>query len=213
MLRERLTPDYRIGCKRVLLSNDFLPALERPNVTVIDTPIARVEPGGLVTADDVTHPADILVFATGFKATEPLGSLRVIGRDGVSLAEAWHEGLPAWLGLAAPGFPNLFLLGGPNTGLGHNSIVFMLEAQIEHALRTLQRMRRQGIGSVEIRRDVASRFATWLDARMQRTVWLSGCRSWYLDAAGRNTTLWPGFSIGFWFRHRFARDASWREGE
>ena len=213
VLRERLTPDYRIGCKRVLLSNDFLPALERPNVTVIDTPIARVEAGGLVIADGVTHPADVLVFATGFKATEPLGSLRVIGRDGVSLAEAWREGLPAWLGLAAPGFPNLFLLGGPNTGLGHNSIVFMLEAQIEHALRTLQRMRRQGIGSVEIRRDVASRFTTWLDARMQRTVWLSGCRSWYLDAAGRNTTLWPGFSIGFWFRHRFARDASWREGE
>lgn len=213
MLRERLTPDYRIGCKRVLLSNDFLPALERPNVTLVDTPIARVTAEGVVTQDGETHPADVLVFATGFQATEPLGSMQVTGRDGASLAQAWHQGLPAWLGMAAPGFPNLFLLGGPNTGLGHNSIVFMLEAQIGHVLRTLRRMRRDGIGSVEVRSDVASGFAAWLDARMQRTVWLSGCRSWYLDAAGRNTTLWPGFSIGFWFRHRFARRASWREGK
>ncbi len=186
-LRERLTPDYRIGCKRVLLSNDFLPALERPNVTVIAAPIARVEPDGLMTADGATHPADVLVFATGFKATEPLGPMLVTGRDGASLADAWHQGVPAWLGLAAPGFPNLFLLGGPNTGLGHNSIVFMLEAQIGHVLRTLRRMRRDRIGSVEVRGEVASGFAAWLEARMQRTVWMSGCRSWYLDAAGRNT--------------------------
>lgn len=212
-LRERLTPDYRIGCKRVLLSNDFLPALERPNVTVVAAPIALVEAGGPVTADGVTHPADVLVFATGFKATEPLGPMLVTGRDGAALADAWHQGVPAWLGLAAPGFPNLFLLGGPNTGLGHNSIVFMLEAQIGHVLRTLRRMRRDRIGSVEVRGEVASGFAAWLEARMQRTVWMSGCRSWYLDAAGRNTTLWPGFSIGFWFRHRFARRTSWREGE
>ena len=210
-LRERLTPDYQIGCKRVLLSNDFLPALDQPHVDLVTTPIARVEPDGIVTDDGVSHPADILVFATGFQATQPLGSLRVTGSGGGSLADAWQGGMQAWMGMAVPGFPNLFLLGGPNTGLGHNSIVFMLEAQIEHVLRTLRRMRQNGTETVEIRGDIAQRFNAWLDARMRRTVWLSGCRSWYLDSTGRNTTLWPGFSLGFWFRNKFARGNVWRE--
>lgn len=208
-LRQRLTPDYGIGCKRILLSNDFLPALNRDNVTVVSTPIEAVTPDGVRTQDGTTHPADILIYATGFHATEPLGSLTVTGRDGLRLDQAWADGMHAWLGIAVPGFPNLFLLGGPNTGLGHNSIVFMLEAQIAHVLRRL----RAGGRITEVSGAAMARFRAWLDRRMRRTVWLSGCRSWYLDRNGRNTTLWPGYCVGYWLRTRFASARAYRDGD
>jgi len=199
-VREAVTPDYLIGCKRVLLSNDFLPTLNRPDVEVVTSPIVQVTADGVVTADGRVRAAEVLILATGFRATEPLGDMRVMGPDGVSLAEAWRDGMAARLGLAVAGFPNLFLLGGPNTGLGHNSVVFMLEAQIGHILRCLRVMERRGAAVMEVRVEAQARFATWLGRRMARTVWLSGCRSWYLDRFGRNTTLWPGFAFGYWAR-------------
>ena len=200
--RERLTPDYRIGCKRILLSNDFLPVFNRPTVTLETAPIARITRNGVETVTGLTYLADVLIFATGFQATDPLAGIQIVGRDGQSLAAAWRNGMRAWLGVAVTGFPNLFLLAGPNTGLGHNSVVFMLEAQIGHILRCLRRMRRRGAAVIEVWAAVEHRFNAWLDQHMQRTVWLSGCRSWYLDRAGRNTTLWPGFSAGYWLRLR-----------
>lgn len=209
-LRERLTPTDRIGCKRILLSNDFLPSLNRPNVQLVTEPIVRVAANGIVTADGAEHPADVLIFATGFRATDPLGAIRIIGRDGVALAEAWRDGMQARLGLAVAGFPNLFLLGGPNTGLGHNSIVFMLEAQIGHVLRCLRLLQRHRATSIELRADSQTRFVRRLDRWMGRTVWLSGCKSWYLDRNGRNTTLWPGFSVGYWWRVRRVSQRDYR---
>ena len=205
-LRERVTPDYRMGCKRVLLSNDFLPALALPRVELVSEAITRVTPTGIVTADGVERALDVLILATGFQATDPFGTIRVVGADGTEA----RDGPRAFLGMALPHCPNLFLLGGPNTGLGHNSIVFMLEAQIGHILRRLQRLRRSGARTLEIDPAAAARFNVRLDRLMARTVWLSGCRSWYLDAAGRNTTLWPGFSFGFWLRNRLGLARDWR---
>ncbi|HVY14695.1 MAG TPA: NAD(P)/FAD-dependent oxidoreductase [Rhodopila sp.] len=199
-VRTAVTPDYRIGCKRILLSNDFLAALNRPTVAVVTDPIASVSPTSVVTADGSARPADVLVFATGFRASQPLSGVCIIGPSGQSLADAWRDGMAARLGVAVAGFPNLFLLGGPNTSLGHNSVVFMLEAQIGHILRCLRRL--GGHRALDVRPEAQARFLAWLDRRMRRTVWLSGCRSWYLDRSGRNTTLWPGFAAGYWLRMR-----------
>jgi cation diffusion facilitator CzcD-associated flavoprotein CzcO len=212
-LRHLLTPAYQIGCKRILLSNDFLPALTRAHVHLVTDPIARIVPDGVLTADGTHHPADVLVFATGFQAAPPLGPVRITNAEGRTLDALWQGGAPAFLGLAVPGFPNLFLLGGPNTGLGHNSVVFMLEAQIDHTIRALGRLRRQGWPVLAVREDVAGRCQAWLERRMRRTVWLTGCRSWYLGPDGRNTTLWPGFSIGYWLRVRLARASVYRDAE
>jgi len=199
-LREQLTPADRIGCKRVLLSNDYFPCLNRSNVQLVTSQIASITPHGVRTTDGVEHRANVLIFATGFHATEPFGEIEVFGRGGISLADAWHDGMRARLGLAVAEFPNLFILGGPNTGLGHNSVVFMLEAQIGHVLRCLRLMRRRNTLAIEVRAEVQAAFNTKLDRWMQRTVWLTGCRSWYLDRNGRNATLWPGFSFGYRLR-------------
>lgn len=206
-LRERLTPDYAIGCKRILLSNDYLPSLNRANVQVVTDPIRRITPAAVVGADGSEFPADVLIYATGFRATDPLGAVRITGRDGMTLARAWRDGMHARLGLAVAGFPNMFLLGGPNTGLGHNSIVFVLEAQIGHVLRCLRLMRRRGAAVIEVAAAAQVQERARLERSMRRTVWVSGCRSWYLDRTGRNTTLWPGFSIGYWWRVRRVSDA------
>ncbi len=199
-LRELLTPADRIGCKRVLLSNDYFPCLNRNNVELVTRPIAGITPGGVLTVDGVEHRADVLILATGFHATEPLGEIDVFGRSGLKLADAWRDGMQARLGLAVTGFPNLFILGGPNTGLGHNSVVYMLEAQIGHVLRCMRLLRRRNALAIEVDAKAQASFARKLDYWMRRTVWLTGCRSWYLDRTGRNTTLWPGFSFGYWLR-------------
>jgi cation diffusion facilitator CzcD-associated flavoprotein CzcO len=199
-LRELLTPTDRIGCKRVLLSNDYFPCLNRTNVELVTRPIAGITPHGVLTADGVEHRSDVLIFATGFHATEPLGEINVCGRGGIRLADAWRDGMQARLGLAVTGFPNLFILGGPNTGLGHNSVVYMLEAQINHVLRCMRLLRRRNALAIEIDAAAQEGFTRKLDRWMRRTVWLTGCRSWYLDRNGRNTTLWPGFSFGYWLR-------------
>jgi cation diffusion facilitator CzcD-associated flavoprotein CzcO len=209
-LRHLLTPADRMGCKRVLLSNDFLPSLTRPNVRLMTVPIAGVVPDGLVTEDGIEHRADVLIFATGFRATDPFGSIKVVGRNGVTGSEAWCNGMQARLGMATAGFPNLFLLGGPNTGLGHNSVVFMLEAQIGHVLRCLRLVTLRNATSIEVRPEVQAAFIRRLDKWMQRTIWLSGCRSWYLDRNGHNTTLWPGFSIGYWLRTLWVSERHYR---
>lgn len=204
-LRARLTPDYRMGCKRVLLSSDFLPTMDLPHVRLVTAPLTAVTPGGARTADGGEHKLDALVLATGFLATEAFDEVTITGRDGETLAERWRDGTRAWMGMAVPGFPNLFLLGGPHSGLGHNSVVFMLEAQIGHILREVRRGGRR-----EVTEAAEAGFQAWLDRRMKRTVWLAGCRAWYLDRRGRNTTLWPASTVSFWLRARLPRPWSYR---
>ncbi|GAA2356457.1 NAD(P)/FAD-dependent oxidoreductase [Dactylosporangium salmoneum] len=202
-LRAKLTPDYAMGCKRVLKSNEYYPALAKDNVEVVTEGIAEVRPHGIVTGDGVEHPADVIVFGTGFRVTDLPIAERIRGRDGRSLAERWQGSPQAYRGTTVAGFPNLFLLLGPNTGLGHNSVVLMAESQLNYVLAALDRMRRTGARALEPREDAQARFVADVDRRMAGTVWATGCRSWYIDATGRNSTLWPGST---WrFRQRMKR--------
>lgn len=192
-LRAKLTPGYEIGCKRVLFSDDWYPALARENVELVTEPIARIGEDSVVTADGEARPADVLVFATGFRVTETVAELPFRGRGGRTLAEAWKDGIAAYLGAAVHGFPNLFLMLGPNTGLGHNSVLLMVEAQARHVARLLAEMRRRRIEAVEPRPDVQAAYAAEMQRRLAGMVWQAGgCSSWYQDAQGRNPTLWPG---------------------
>jgi cation diffusion facilitator CzcD-associated flavoprotein CzcO len=200
LLRAKLTPHYTIGCKRVLLSDDFYPALTQPNIEVITDRIREVKANSIVTEDGLEHPIDAIIFGTGFHVTDTQLPHAIYGRDGQSLAEHWHAGESAYLGTTVVGFPNLFLLIGPNTGLGHNSMIFMIESQLNYLLDCLRTMDRRNLGAVEVRAEIQEAFATEMQKRMQGTVWMSGCKSWYLDANGHNTTLWPGFT--FEYRHR-----------
>jgi cation diffusion facilitator CzcD-associated flavoprotein CzcO len=203
-LRAKLTPSYVMGCKRVLLSNDYWPALTRDNVDVVTEKIQRVDPTGIVTTDGLLHPVDIIIFGTGFRATTPPIMQVVRGRDGQTLAEAWTPTMRAQLGTTVHGFPNLFVLLGPNTGLAHSSVVLMIEAQLTQVLKALRYLRRTGAATIEPTVEAQRRHTEDVDDAMDGTVWTSGgCASWYLDATGRNSTLWPGYVTGF--RLRLAR--------
>ena len=202
VLRAKLTPQYTIGCKRVLLSDDFYPALTQPNVEVITDRIREVKANSIVTEDGLKHQIDAIIFGTGFHVTDSQLPQHICGRDGRSLADHWHAGSSAYFGTTVSGFPNLFLLIGPNTGLGHNSMVFMIESQLNYILDCLRTMDRRNLGVVEVRPEFQEAFDTEVQKRMQSTVWTSGCKSWYLDANGHNTTLWPGFTFEYRRRTR-----------
>ena len=197
-LRRRLTPSYRLGCKRVLLSDDFYPALGRPDVSLVTEPVRAVRPGGVVTADGTEHPLDVLILATGFSPSGSYDRLDIVGRGGRTLAQAWRDGADALHGVAMTGFPNLFLLLGPNTGLGHNSVLAMVEAQVEHVLGALAWLRDHPGRALEVRPEAQARVRAAIDARLADSIWArGGCGSWYLDAAGRNRTLWPGTATSY----------------
>ena len=201
-LRAKLTPQYAMGCKRILLSDDFYPAISQSNVEVVTERIREVKAHSIVTRDDREHEVDTIICATGFHVTDSQLPQCVHGRDGRSLADSWHAGQHAYYGTTVSGFPNLFLLIGPNTGLGHNSMVYMIESQLTYILDCLRTMDRRKLRTVEVQPEIQEAFNTELQKRMQGTVWASGCVSWYLDASGRNTTLWPGFTFEFRRRTR-----------
>jgi cation diffusion facilitator CzcD-associated flavoprotein CzcO len=211
-LRARVTPTYSPGCKRILLGDDYYPALERPNVAVVTEGIREVNERGIVTADGVERPADAIVFATGFRPTDLLTPLTIRGERGVDLNDAWAEGIEAYLGTTISGYPNFYMLTGPNTGLGHNSMVFMIEAQVNHVLALMNEVDRRGVRAVRVRAEAQARHNAELSPRFARSVWASGCHSWYLDARGKNVTLWPGFTVEYWLRTRrvVARDYDFR---
>jgi cation diffusion facilitator CzcD-associated flavoprotein CzcO len=197
-LRAKVTPHYTIGCKRILISNDYYPALARDNVEVIGGGVQRVTPTGVVDGDGVEHDVDVIIYGTGFQVHDPLGGLKVVGRDGVELGELWRQqGIEAYLGTTVAGFPNLFVLVGPNTGLGHNSIIFMIESQVHYVIEALKAMRVADAGFVDVRADRQREFNDDLQAQLDGAVWSSGCASWYLDGNGKNRTLWPGFTFNF----------------
>ncbi|MCE9602824.1 MAG: NAD(P)/FAD-dependent oxidoreductase [Gemmatimonadetes bacterium] len=191
-LRRALRPTYGVGCKRLLLSDDYYPALVRPNVEVVTSAVERIGAHAITTADGRTHGIDVLILATGFRVTDPILAPTIIGRNGRSLADAWQGSPKAYMGTTVAGFPNLFMLAGPNTGLGHSSVVLMAEAQIEHVLGVLALAESRHVRAVEPRADAQARYVAWIDASHATTVWnAGGCRSWYLDRTGRNSTLWP----------------------
>jgi len=204
-LRARVMPGYRPGCKRLLPSNDWYPAIQQPNVDLVTEKVLRIGSDRIVTTEGTEVPVDTVVFATGFHVTDNPVIERVRGRDGRTLAQHWATtGLQAYLGTTVPAFPNLFLLAGPNTGIGHTSLVFMIEAQLAYLSGALEAMRRRGAASVELRRSVLDAWTEEIQRKAAGTVWnAGGCASWYLDAEGRNTTLWPDYT--FRFRRRTRR--------
>ncbi|HZV75493.1 MAG TPA: NAD(P)/FAD-dependent oxidoreductase [Conexibacter sp.] len=199
LLRDKLTPRYEIGCKRILMSNEYFPALQQPNAELVTDAIAEITPRSVVTADGVEHPADAIVWGTGFHVTDMPYVEWLRGRDGRVLGDVWRErGMQGLRGTTVAGFPNLFMLVGPNTGLGHNSIVFMIESQIAYVLDALRALDARGATALDTRPSAQAAFNETLQRRMRGTVWTQGgCASWYLDAHGRNTTLWPGTSWSF----------------
>jgi cation diffusion facilitator CzcD-associated flavoprotein CzcO len=203
-LRRRLTPSFRPGCKRLLLSNDFYPALTKPNVELVTNPIRDVTRSGIVTSDGRSRDVDVIVLGTGFRVTDNPVADHVQGRGGVALADAWRESGPqAYLGTTVAGFPNLFLMTGPNTGIGHTSLLLMIEAQMNYVVDALRFMSDHGMASVEVRRDVQDAYNRELEAMTAGSVWTAGgCRSWYLDERGRNRAIWPDFTWRFGRRLR-----------
>jgi cation diffusion facilitator CzcD-associated flavoprotein CzcO len=202
-LRARLTPAYRMGCKRILPSNDWYPALQQPNVEVVTDGIKEIVPEGIVGADGRLHEVDTIVLATGFKVTDISLAHRIRDADGVSMAEHWQGSPQAYLGTSVAGYPNFFFVTGPNTGLGHNSLLFMIEAQLSYVLDALRQMRARGATRVEVRRDAQEQFNAYIQRRLVRSVWnTGGCASWYLDATGKNTTIWPYFTWRYWRKTR-----------
>ncbi|HEY3530719.1 MAG TPA: NAD(P)/FAD-dependent oxidoreductase [Nocardioides sp.] len=196
-LRAKVTPSFQLGCKRVLRSNTYYPALAADNVDLVTDPIARVTADAVVTGDGVAHAVDVIVLATGFWTTEQPIAQRVVGRAGRTLAEEWSTGgMSAYKGTTVHGFPNLFMIGGPNTAQGHTSVVFVIESQVAYIRDAIRTMRARGYGALEPRADVQRRYNARLQRRMRRTVWSrGGCMSWYQDAQGRITTLWPRSTI------------------
>jgi cation diffusion facilitator CzcD-associated flavoprotein CzcO len=197
-LRAELTPTYQIGCKRILLSNDFYPALQKPNAELITGGVSRITATGVVDTHGTERPVDTIVLATGFNVTQHPIAGKVFVADGVSLAERWNNGMRAYLGTTLDGFPNFFALMGPNTGLGHSSIVYMLESQINYVLDCLLHMDAERIATYEVRPDAVATFDAEMQKRLASSVWnQGGCASWYLDSTGRNTVMWPGFTFEF----------------
>lgn len=197
-LRAKLTPTYTMGCKRILLSDDYLPALAKKNVDVVTESIREIRPEGVVTSDGTVREVDTIILGTGFEVQKFPLAAHVRGRGGRLLSETWKDRMTAHLGTTVAGYPNLFLLHGPNTGLGHTSVITILESQIEHIVNALRHLRARGLATVEPRREAQEAFVSSVDAKMKRTVWTSGgCKSWYLDKNGVNSTLWPGFTFTF----------------
>ncbi|TLG14265.1 NAD(P)/FAD-dependent oxidoreductase [Nocardia cyriacigeorgica] len=198
-LRAKVTPDFRIGCKRMLISNDYYPALDRDNVDVVTDGIAEIRPNSIVTKDGTEREIDALIVATGFHVTDSPTYETIFGRDGRSLTEVFDEiGQQGYKGSSIANFPNMFFLLGPNVGLGHTSMVYMIESQINYVADALATIDKQNLRTVEVRRDVQDRYNAELQKKLAKSVWLTGgCSSWYLDKHGNNTTLWPDFTFEF----------------
>jgi cation diffusion facilitator CzcD-associated flavoprotein CzcO len=196
VLRAKLTPSYTMGCKRILLSDEFWPALAQPNVDVVTEGIQEIRSRSIITRDGSKHEADALIFATGFRVLDSPFYSKIFGLGGDSLMGTWEGSPRAYLGLSTHGFPNLFFLLGPNSGLGHTSVVLMIEAQIEHLLKVLGRLRE--VKTIEVRQAAQTVFVNRVDHEMKSTVWATGgCQSWYLDRTGRNSTIWPKSVVSF----------------
>jgi cation diffusion facilitator CzcD-associated flavoprotein CzcO len=218
-LRAALTPDFNPGCKRLLISNTWFPTLQRSNVSLVTQAVSEIRPEGVVSADGTLHPCDVIIWGTGFKAAELVTPMRIYGESSAPGAAAGKDSAaqPAelsalWrsqpaatrLGITVAGFPNMFILVGPNTGLGHNSIIFMIEAQVIYIVAALRESRRRGQSALRLRAQVQNDSYAETQRKMKSTVWSSGCKSWYQNAEGQIDTLWPGFTWEYWLQtHRF----------
>ncbi len=191
-LREKLWPTYQIGCKRIVISDDFLPAMARPNVALITEPISHIEPAGVRTQDGVLHEVDVIVYGTGFETQDFVGARDIVGRAGRSLRAEWQAAPRAYLGMTVPGFPNFYMLYGPNTNLGHNSILMMLESQIDYVLQAIEHVARHGGAPLEVKPGALAQFYDRLQADLRGSSWAGNCTSWYKTQDGLVTNNWAG---------------------
>ncbi len=207
-LRAKLTPDYPVGCKRPLISREWLPALTRPNVRLVTEPITEITEAGIRTADGEEHAVDTIIFGTGFRANEYLTAVDFYGRDGRRLHDDWRDGAEAYLGLTVSGYPNLFMLYGPNTN-GVNSVIFMHEAQVNYIMSALRTMKRRRVRSLDVRRSVMDRYNREIQAAMAATVWTAGCTNYFRTAGGKVVTQLPYSGGRYWLRTRLFRSRSY----
>jgi len=208
-LRRRLTPDYRLGCKRVLRSDDWYPALLRPNVELVDTPIAEIGPDGVVTRDGMRCDADVIIYGTGFTPTDYLTPMIVTGTGGRDLGEAWRDGAEAYLGTAVAGFPNFFMLYGPNTNTS-GSIVYMLESEAAYVARCIRALMKSGARTLTVRSGALRRYNEMIQRRIARTVLVdANCHSYFRTATGKVTTQWPGFMLEYRLRTRLVKTSDY----
>ncbi|MEL0028912.1 MAG: NAD(P)/FAD-dependent oxidoreductase [Perlucidibaca sp.] len=197
---DKLMPRDPFGCKRVLLSNDYYSALTQPHVAVAMGSPRGVDATGITDGEGVRHEVDVIIYGTGFKATEFLAPLRIAGLGGRVLADAWEKGAEAHLGITVSGFPNLFMLYGPNTNLGHSSIIFMLESQMTYIRQCLQKLRAGSLRYLDVKPAAQARFNAEIQESLRDSIWMQGCTSWYVNEHGRNVTNWPGFTVDYRMR-------------
>lgn len=209
-LRRKLTPDHPMGCKRLVFSSDYLPALTRPNVEVLTSPARSLRARSLVTEDGTEREVDLVVCATGYAAADYLGELDVSGEHGITLRQVWHDGAHAYLGMAVPDFPNFFMLYGPNTNVGSNSVIFILEAQARYIVRALRHLRRHRKRYVAVRASALAEFVAKIDRWMVGTVWTTQCSNYFRAPNGRVVTQWPRSARTFWGMTRRFRPADFR---
>ncbi|TBW55705.1 NAD(P)/FAD-dependent oxidoreductase [Marinobacter halodurans] len=195
--REKLIPDYPIGCKRILISNDWYPAVDQDHLELITEAIDHIQPDAVATVDGTRHPVDAIIFGTGFKATDFLTPMTITGLEGLDLNDAWRDGAEAYKGISVAGFPNLFMLYGPNTNLAHSSIVFMLESQIRYVMQCVRMLEDPGLHFMDVKPQRQREYSDGLQRALKHSVWEAGCDSWYKTASGRNTNNWPGFTFSY----------------
>jgi cyclohexanone monooxygenase len=211
-LRRKLTPDHPLGCKRLVFSSDFVPTLTQPNVEVVSSPARSLRSHALVTEDGTKLDVNVVVCATGYAAADYLGQIDVVGEHGTSLRETWRDGAYAYLGIAVPEFPNFFMLYGPNTNVGSNSVIFMLEAQAHYIVRALRYMRRKDKSYVVVQRETMADFTAKIDRWMEGTVWTARCHNYFRAPNGRVVTQWPRSARAFWSLTRRFKAADYAFG-
>jgi cation diffusion facilitator CzcD-associated flavoprotein CzcO len=202
VLREKLRPHFQFGCKRILISDDYWRTFERDNVELVTDPIEEIRSTGIETKDGALREVDAIILSTGFQLGFAKTPFRIVGRGGITLDEAWSGGAVAHKGMTVAGFPNWFIMMGPNTGPGHTSVLVFTEAQIAHAVAAIRRIRDEDLRFLDIRPDVQARYNAGIQKRMPRMAWSSGCNSWYLSEDGSNHSLYPGFAAEYVLRTR-----------
>ncbi len=210
-LRKKLTPDYPLGCKRILISNDFYPAMQRPNVELVTDSIDRITKNSIITKDGIEREVDTVIYGTGFQTTGFLAPMKITGLGGRDLNDTWRDGAEAYYGVTVTDFPNLFILYGPNTNLGHNSIIFMIECQVHYTMQCLKRLVSRRLKYLDPSPDAMRQYNEWVQRRHGKLVWSSGCESWYKNEAGKVTNNWPGYTVTYWRRTRRPDFGSYRE--